>query len=99
MSQTIQDAAVDPTACDVVVVARTLGVDPARGLTAGEAASRLASRALTFSQWCICVGIASSLVVVEELTKLVIRHRGDLSSSANSSAPQAHPLTVTAATT
>ena len=31
--------------------------------------------ALSFAQWCICVGIAASLVVVEELIKLVIRHR------------------------
>ena len=30
---------------------------------------------LTFTQWCICAGIASSLVVVEELIKLVLRHR------------------------
>ena len=30
---------------------------------------------LTFAQWCICVGIAASLVVVEELIKLVLRHR------------------------
>ncbi len=51
--------------------------------------------ALTFNQWCICIGIASSLVVVEELIKLVIRHRGDLTSSA----PPAHPLTVTPAVT
>ena len=50
---------------------------------------------LSFNQWCICVGIASSLVVVEELIKLVIRHRGDPSSSAT----PAHPLTVTPATT
>ena len=39
--------------------------------------------------------IASSLVVVDELIKLVIRHRGDLSSSAT----PAHPLSVTPATT
>jgi P-type Ca2+ transporter type 2C len=32
--------------------------------------------ALSFNQWCICVGIAVSLVVVEELIKLVLRHRG-----------------------
>ncbi len=30
---------------------------------------------LSFSQWWICIGIASSLVVVDELTKLVIRRR------------------------
>jgi Ca2+-transporting ATPase len=31
--------------------------------------------ALSFNQWCIAVGIAASLVVVEELIKLVLRHR------------------------
>jgi Ca2+-transporting ATPase len=31
--------------------------------------------ALSFAQWCICAGIAASLVVVEELIKLVLRHR------------------------
>jgi Ca2+-transporting ATPase len=31
---------------------------------------------LTFTQWCICAGIASSLLVVEELIKLVLRRRG-----------------------
>ena len=41
--------------------------------------------ALTFTQWCICAGIAASLVVVEELVKLVLRHRA-------SSAPhRSHP--------
>jgi Ca2+-transporting ATPase len=30
---------------------------------------------LTFGQWCICIGIALSLVVVEELIKLVLRRR------------------------
>jgi Ca2+-transporting ATPase len=30
---------------------------------------------LTFTQWCICTGIAASIVVVEELIKLVIRLR------------------------
>jgi P-type Ca2+ transporter type 2C len=30
---------------------------------------------LTFTQWCICAGIAASLVVVEELIKLVLRRR------------------------
>jgi Ca2+-transporting ATPase len=30
---------------------------------------------LTFAQWCIAVGIAASLVVVEELVKVVLRHR------------------------
>lgn len=30
---------------------------------------------LDVEQWCICVGIAASLVVVDELIKLVLRHR------------------------
>jgi P-type Ca2+ transporter type 2C len=30
---------------------------------------------LTFTQWCICAGIAASLVVVEELIKLALRRR------------------------
>jgi Ca2+-transporting ATPase len=30
---------------------------------------------LSFAQWCTCIGIAASLVVVEELVKLVIRRR------------------------
>jgi hypothetical protein len=30
---------------------------------------------LSFAQWSICIGIAASLVVVEELIKLVIRRR------------------------
>jgi Ca2+-transporting ATPase len=30
---------------------------------------------LSFSQWSICIGIAVSLVIVEELIKLVIRQR------------------------
>ena len=32
--------------------------------------------ALTFTQWCICAGLAASIVVVEELIKLVIRRQG-----------------------
>ena len=43
MSQTVQQAGVNPTASDAAEVARSLDVDPAQGLTAGEAASRLAS--------------------------------------------------------
>ena len=30
---------------------------------------------LSFTQWSICIGIAASLLVVEELIKLVIRRR------------------------
>ena len=36
----------------------------------------LDTTALTFTQWCICAGIAASIVVVEELIKLVIRRQG-----------------------
>jgi Ca2+-transporting ATPase len=31
---------------------------------------------LSFNQWCICLGLAASLVVVEEAIKLVLRRRG-----------------------
>jgi Ca2+-transporting ATPase len=31
--------------------------------------------ALSFTQWCICAGLAASLVVTEELIKLVLRHQ------------------------
>ena len=31
---------------------------------------------LTFSQWSLCVGIATSLVVVEEVLKFFLRRRG-----------------------
>ena len=30
---------------------------------------------LSFNQWCVCGGLAASLVVVEEVVKLVLRHR------------------------
>lgn len=33
----------------------------------------MGTTALTFEQWCICIGIAASLVVVEELIKIVVR--------------------------
>jgi Ca2+-transporting ATPase len=46
---------------------------------------------LDFTQWCICVGIAFSLVVVEELLKLVNRHR------AGTASPTETPLSVTPA--
>jgi Ca2+-transporting ATPase len=48
---------------------------------------------LDFNQWCICIGIALSIVAVEELIKLVIRHRADL----NSSTTPPHQLPVTPA--
>jgi Ca2+-transporting ATPase len=35
----------------------------------------LGTTPLTFAQWCTCAGIAASLVVVEELIKVVLRHR------------------------
>ena len=37
--------------------------------------------ALSFDQWCICIGIALSLLVVEELIKFVLRRRGSRSTS------------------
>ena len=35
----------------------------------------LSTTTLSFNQWCICIGIAASIVVVEELLKLVLRRR------------------------
>jgi Ca2+-transporting ATPase len=32
---------------------------------------------LSFNQWCICIGLAASIVVVEEVVKLVVRHHAD----------------------
>ena len=48
---------------------------------------------LTFTQWCICAGIAASIVVVEELIKLVIRHRVSASPAAVSP-PVTSPLSA-----
>jgi Ca2+-transporting ATPase len=42
---------------------------------------------LSFSQWSICIGIAASLVVVEELIKLVIRRRDRRSVAAGTTRP------------
>jgi Ca2+-transporting ATPase len=50
---------------------------------------------LTFNQWCICAGLAASIVVVEELIKLVLRRRGAARSTA--SAPQLLPSLPTTA--
>ncbi len=36
----------------------------------------LGTTGLSFTQWCICAGIATSLLVIEELIKLVLRLRG-----------------------
>src|SRR3954451_16807828 len=47
---------------------------------------------LTFNQWCICTGIAVSIVVVEELIKLVLRGR-----AAKAPATLQPPLPVTPA--
>jgi hypothetical protein len=103
MSQTISSAGVNPTASDAVEVAHNLDVDPAQGLTAGESASRLTTHGpnrpgiMQLRRYAISLLaiIASSLVEVEELIKLVIRHRGDPTSSETPS----HPLTVTPAIT
>ncbi|MGH2826331.1 MAG: cation-translocating P-type ATPase [Actinomycetota bacterium] len=35
----------------------------------------IGTTSLDFAQWCICIGLASSLLVMEELVKLVIRRR------------------------
>ncbi len=50
-----------------------------------------ATAELSFAQWCIGVGLALSLVVVEELIKLVIRHRSSAEPAANQ--PQIVPVT------
>jgi Ca2+-transporting ATPase len=47
---------------------------------------------LSFNQWCICIGIATSIVLVEEVIKLVLRRRGA------AAALPPHPLPVTPAT-
>jgi Ca2+-transporting ATPase len=36
----------------------------------------LDTASLSFNQWCICAGLAASIVVVEELVKIVLRRRG-----------------------
>ncbi|WP_154795690.1 cation-translocating P-type ATPase [Occultella kanbiaonis] len=46
---------------------------------------------LTFEQWCICIGIASSIVVVEELIKAILRWR------AGPTEPVALPIGLTPA--
>jgi len=43
--------------------------------------------ALEFDQWCICVGIALSIVVVEELIKLVLRRRDASPESTDAPSP------------
>ncbi len=45
---------------------------------------------LSFAQWCTCAGIAASIIVVEELIKLVLRHRGKAEPEALS--PQLVPV-------
>jgi Ca2+-transporting ATPase len=45
---------------------------------------------LSFAQWSICIGIAASLVVVEELIKLVIR-RHDRTPVGEESEIERHP--------
>jgi Ca2+-transporting ATPase len=44
--------------------------------TIGVLQEILDTASLAFSEWMICVGLAASLVVVEELIKLVLRRRG-----------------------
>jgi Ca2+-transporting ATPase len=50
--------------------------------------------ALSFNQWCICIGIAVSLVVVEELIKLVLRRRSG--AGATVQRPHLSPAATTA---
>ena len=51
---------------------------------------------LTFNQWCICAGLAASIVVVEELIKLVLRRRSAGGSAATP--PQLRPSVPATAT-
>ncbi|MGE5764263.1 MAG: HAD-IC family P-type ATPase [Mycobacterium leprae] len=39
---------------------------------------------LTFAQWCVCIGLSASLVVVEDAIKVVIRYRNRKSTSEES---------------
>lgn len=79
--ETETQAATRPTwhASEASAVAQELGVEPEGGLSVEEARRRLqrifGTVELSFTQWSICIGIAASLVVVEELIKLVIRRR------------------------
>jgi Ca2+-transporting ATPase len=47
---------------------------------------------MTFNQWCICIGLAASIIVVEEIIKVVIRRR----SPSPVPAPTAVPAVVPA---
>lgn len=49
---------------------------------------------LSFDQWCIAIGLAACLVVVEEVIKLVLRRRS--ASGARSRAPELTPVTSAA---
>jgi P-type Ca2+ transporter type 2C len=46
---------------------------------------------MSFNQWCICIGLAASLVVVEEVVKLVIRRRTPAAAPALAPAPVRAP--------
>jgi len=68
-----ESAMIDPDARGVAI---TTTVSLAMLLTSLGFLQRIFDTAsLTFTQWCICTGIAASIVVVEELIKLVIRLR------------------------
>ena len=47
---------------------------------------------LSFDQWCICIGIAASILVVEETIKFFLRRR-----QADTAASPSPPLTATPA--
>jgi hypothetical protein len=79
-------------------VALALGVVLAQGLTQtgwlaivavtafGFLQRIFSTVALSFSQWWICIGIAASLVLVEELIKVFIRRRARRSAPAEARA-------------
>lgn len=43
---------------------------------------------LTFAQWCVCAGIAVTLIVIDELIKLVLRHRDRKSETTGTAAAE-----------
>jgi Ca2+-transporting ATPase len=47
---------------------------------------------LSFNQWCICIGIATSIIVVEEVIKFFLRR-----SASSATALPNHPVPVTPA--
>ncbi|HEX5086296.1 MAG TPA: HAD-IC family P-type ATPase [Nocardioides sp.] len=51
-----------------------------------------ATTGMTFNQWCICIGIAASIILVEEIIKLVIRRRTPVPAALAPAAPVPAPV-------